>query len=165
MRTRLVPVFALTAIFTASAPAPAQTGEGKPKAAAKTPIYREVTWSSELYKWKDISENVPNVKVVDLSGDRVRGPFSCMIKLPAGYALPLHVHTSDLRIVIVSGTLVHRSEGKPEIRLPPGSYLVEPAGLRHATTCDPASDCVVFAEGDKKFDLNLVDEAKSPGKK
>ena len=116
-------------------------------------------------QWKDISENVPNVKVVDLWGDRLHGAFSSLIKLPAGYSLPPHVHTADLRIVVVSGALVHRSEGKPEIRLPSGSYLVEPAGLRHATTCDPATDCIVFVEGNRKFDMNLVDEPKAPAKK
>src|SRR5262249_27108321 len=164
MSCRIVPVFALAVLLAASAP-PQTTGEEKPKAAAKGPIFREVTWSSELYQWKDISENVPNVKVVDLWGDRLQGAFSSLIKLPAGYALPLHVHTADLRIVVVSGALVHLSEGKPEIRLPSGSYLVEPAGLRHKTTCDPATDCVVFVDGNRKFDMNLVDEKKAPGNK
>ena len=142
-----------------------QAPEEKPRAAGKISPYREVTWSSDLMQWKDISENVPNVKVVDLWGDRLKGAFSSLIKLPAGYSLPLHVHTADLRIVVVSGALVHHTEGKAETRLPSGSYLVEPAGLRHATSCDPATDCVVFVEGDRKFDMNLVDEAKAPGKK
>jgi len=143
----------------------AQAPEEKPKAASKSPALREVTWSSDLMKWVDISENVPGVKVVDLWGDRLHGAFSSLIKLPAGYSLPLHVHAADLRIVVVSGTLIHGDEGKPEVRLPSGSYLVEPAGLRHQTSCDPASDCVVFVEGNRAFDLKLVDESRAPAKK
>jgi quercetin dioxygenase-like cupin family protein len=164
VKGRSVVGIALSSLLAAGAFAQ-QAVEEKPKAAGKAAPYREVTWSSDLMQWKDISENVPGVKVVDLWGDRLHGAFSSLIKLPAGYSLPLHVHTADLRIVVVSGALVHRSEGKPEIRLPSGSYLVEPAGLRHATTCDPATDCVVFVEGDRKFDMNLVDAPKAPAKK
>ena len=163
MSRRIVLGLALSAWIATGVPA--QGAEEKPKAAAKGPVFREVTWSSALMKWGDISESVPGVKVVDLWGDRLHGAFSSLIKLPAGFSLPLHVHTADLRIVVVSGTLIHGDEGKPEIRLPSGSYLVEPTGLRHATTCDPASDCVVFVEGNRKFDMNLVDEAKAPRKK
>ena len=155
----------LAIAFSLAAAALGQAADEKPRAAGKTSSYREVTWSSDLMQWKDISENVPGVKVVDLWGDRLHGAFSSLIKMPAGYSLPLHVHTADLRIVLVSGTLVHRTEGKPEIRLPSGSYLVEPAGMRHTTTCDPAADCVVFVEGNRKFDMNLVDASKAPAKK
>ena len=162
MRGRVVmaalPFLLATAAF-------AQDGQEKARAGAKAPVYHEVTWASDQMKWTDISENTPGVKVVDLWGDRLNGPFSSLIKLPAGFSLPLHVHAADLRIVVVSGTLIHGDEGKPTIRLPSGSYLVEPTGLRHVTTCDPASDCVVFVEGNRKFDMKLVDEAKAPGKK
>lgn len=164
MKGRSVLGIALSSLLAAAALAQ-QPADEKPRAAGKTSPYREITWSSDLMQWKDISENVPGVKVVDLWGDRLHGAFSSLIKLPAGSSLPLHVHTADLRIVVVSGALVHRSEGKPEIRLPSGSYLVEPAGLRHTTTCGPATDCVVFVEGNRKFDMNLVDESKAPAKK
>jgi quercetin dioxygenase-like cupin family protein len=163
MRLRRALAFALA--FLLAGAARGRAPEDKPKAAGKTPVYREVTWSSELMKWQDMSENVPGVKVVDLWGDRVHGAFSSLIRMPAGMSLPLHVHAADLRIVVVSGTLIQGDEGKPPIRLPSGSYLVEPTGLRHATSCDPASDCVVFVEGNRRFDLKLVDEAKAPAKK
>ena len=71
-----------------------------------------------------------------------------------------------MRIVIVSGTLIHGPDGKPEVRLGPGSYLMQPGGTyRHTTTCDKASECVFFAESSGKFDIKMVDEGKAPEKK
>jgi hypothetical protein len=84
---------------------------------------------------------------------------------PAGFSAPLHMHSSDMHVVIVSGTFIHGPEGKPEVRLPAGSYLKQPDGnYRHTTACDKASECVFFAEGKGKFDLKMVEE-KAPAKK
>jgi hypothetical protein len=59
--------------------------------------------------------------------------------LPAGFAAPLHTHTHDMKVVIVSGTYIQAPERKPEFRLGPGSYFMQPGGnYRHTTTCDKA---------------------------
>ena len=59
-----------------------------------------------------------------------------------------------MKMVVISGTFIHDPEGKPEVRLGPGSYLYQPGGsYRHTTACDKASDCLFFAEGSGKFDL------------
>src|SRR6266705_2762456 len=53
-------------------------------------------------------------------------------------------------------------EGKPEFRLGPGSYFMQPGGdYRHTTSCDQASDCVFFVESKGKFDLKPVDAGKT----
>jgi anti-sigma factor ChrR (cupin superfamily) len=163
MRARSVLEFALSFLFAAAVLA--QGGEEKPKAAAKAPIFREVAWPAGDMKWADVPDAPPGVKVVDLWVDHARGAFASFQKLPAGFALPLHTHSADLRIVVISGTIIHRAQGKSEIRLPAGSYLVEPSTLRHATTCDAASECVVFVEGNRTFDVKIVDEEKAPAKK
>ena len=59
---------------------------------------------------------------------------------------------------MVSGTLIHGPEGKPEVRLSAGSYLFEPSGYKHTTACDKASECVFFMEGDGKFDLVMAEK-------
>ena len=56
-------------------------------------------------------------------------------------------------------------EGKPEFRLGPGSYFMQPGGkYRHTTTCDKASDCVFLVESSGPFDLKAVDVAKGTKK-
>jgi hypothetical protein len=56
-------------------------------------------------------------------------------------------------------------EGKPEFRLGPGSYFLQPGGnYRHTTRCDQASECLFFVESSGKFDLKLVTAGKAPTK-
>jgi anti-sigma factor ChrR (cupin superfamily) len=113
-------------------------------------------------KWIDLDPTgAPGVKVADLWGDHQKGSFGAIFKLPAGFAAPLHTHTHEMKLVIVSGTYIQGPEGKPEFRLGPGSYLLQPGGnYRHTTSCDPASDCVFFVESNGAFDLQPVAAAK-----
>ena len=71
-----------------------------------------------------------------------------------------------MKLAIVSGTYIQAPEGKPEFRLGPGSYLMQPGGnYRHTTSCDKASDCVFFVESKGKFDLKPVEAGKETAKK
>jgi hypothetical protein len=71
-----------------------------------------------------------------------------------------------MKVVFLTGTYVQAPEGKPEVRLGPGSYLMQPGGdYRHTTSCDKASDCVFFVESNGALDLKPVDAGKAPAKK
>jgi len=113
-------------------------------------------------KWTDLDPaGAPGVKVTDLWGDHATGAFGAYLKLPAGFAVPLHTHTHDMKVVFVSGTYIQAPEGKPEFRLGPGSYMMQPGGnYRHTTSCDKSSDCLFFVESDGPFDLKIVTAAK-----
>jgi quercetin dioxygenase-like cupin family protein len=106
-------------------------------------------------KWLDLDPTgAPGVKVAELWGDHKAGSFGAFFRLPAGFSAPLHTHTHEMRLVIVSGTYIQGPDGKEEFRLGPGSYLMQPGGnYRHTTRCDPASECVFFVEGAGAFDL------------
>jgi hypothetical protein len=68
--------------------------------------------------------------------------------------LPEHTHTHDMRIVVFSGILLQIPEDEPALRLPAGSYLLQPGGnYRHIAGADASSECVFFAEGLGAFDL------------
>jgi anti-sigma factor ChrR (cupin superfamily) len=115
-------------------------------------------------KWMDLDPTgAPGVKIADLWGDHAKGPFGGFLKLPAGFAVPLHTHTYAMKVVFLAGTYVQAPEGKPEVRLGPGGYMLQPGGdYRHITSCDKASDCVLFVESDGPFDLKVVETAKPP---
>jgi hypothetical protein len=67
--------------------------------------------------------------------------------------------------VILSRTYIQAPEGKPEFRLGPGSYFLQPGGkYRDTTTCDKASDCVFLVESKGPFDLKPVDLEKGTTK-
>src|SRR5262245_23902357 len=146
--------------------ATAAEGPGKTNAkpASNPAESRLVVMPGGDMKWTDLGPGAPGVKVADLWGNHAKGgAFGALFKLPAGFAAPLHTHTYDMKVVIVSGTYIQAPEGKPEFRLGPGSYFLQPGGdYRHTTTCDKTSDCVFFVESTGPFDLKPVDGGKAP---
>ena len=166
MRPRNVMAFSISLILAAPvlAQPPGQAKESKaPTARAGQPVF---VAAADL-KWTDLDpKGAPGVKVADLWGDHTKGPFGAYFKLPAGFAVPLHRHTHTMKVAFVSGTYIQAPEGKAEVRLGPGSYMLQPGGnYRHTTSCDKASDCVLFVDGAGKFDLMLVEAGKAPAKK
>ena len=166
MRPRNVLVFSISLIL--AAPVLAHpSGEAKanqaPKAGPRQPVF---TPAADL-KWTDLDpKGAPGVKVADLWGNHAKGAFGAFFKLPAGFAAPLHTHTHAMKVVFLSGTYIQAPEGKPEVRLGPGSYMMQPGGnYRHTTSCDKASECLFFVESNGAFDLKLVEAAKTPVKK
>jgi anti-sigma factor ChrR (cupin superfamily) len=114
---------------------------------------------AEDLKWIELDPaGAPGVKVASLWGDHRTGPFGAIFRLPPGFSAALHTHTHDMKLIIVSGTYIQGPEGKPEFRLGPGSYLMQPGGgYRHTTRCDQASECVFFVESGGAFDLQPRD--------
>ena len=109
-------VLALSISLILSAPVLAQQGQ---------PVFMP---ASNL-KWTDLDpKGAPGVKIADLWGDHAKGAFGAFLKLPAGFAVPLHTHTHAMKVVFLSGTYVQAPEGKAEVRLSPGSYMMQPGG-------------------------------------
>lgn len=135
---------------------------GKKMGGAKKGSAAAVAIPAADMKWTDLDPSgAPGVKVVDLQGDHTKGAYRAMIKFPPGFNVPLHTHTNDMWIAVISGTFIHTPEGKPEIRLGPGSYLMQPGGnYRHSTACDKASECLFYSESKGKFDLKPVEAGK-----
>ena len=158
LNTRYLP--ALVSLgFLAAVVAPGVKGD------APTDATTPVAISSADLKWVDLDPTgAPGVKVAALWGDFQKGPFGAFFKLPAGFSAPLHTHTHEMKLVIVSGTYIQGPDGAQEFRLGPGSYLLQPGGnYRHTTSCDRASDCIFFVEGKGAFDLYPVAAKKAAG--
>src|SRR5229473_623538 len=139
MRPRNVLAFAVSFVLAAVALAQG-SGEMKAKSAPKAAASRLVVMPAGELKWTDLDPTgAPGVKIADVWGNHAKGAYGAFIKFPAGFAAPLHTHTNAIKIVIVSGTFIQGPEGKPEVRLGPGSYLDQPGdGYRHTTSCDQA---------------------------
>jgi len=162
MRARDVLILGMTLALLPAAVLAQASGEAKAKRASQAAASRLVIMPAGDVKWTDLDPGAPGVKVADLWGNHASGAFGALFKLPAGFAAPLHTHTYDMKIVILSGTYIQAPEGKPEFRLGPGSYFLQPGGqYRHTTSCDQASDCVFFVESKGRFDLKPVAAAKA----
>ena len=157
MNARIVRTMVVTVALPVAALAQG-TGTTNPAAAAPHAGSRLVVMPASEMKWTDLGPGAPGVKVANLWGHHgTGGAFGALYKLPAGFAAPLHTHTHDMNVLILSGTYIQAPEGKPEFRLGPGSYFLQPGGdYRHTTTCDKASDCVFLVESKGPFDLKPV---------
>ena len=166
MKARNILAFAASMAVAAAVLAQA-AGEAKAKSAPKAGANAPKFMPAADMKWVELDpKGAPGVMIADLWGDHTKGAYGSITKFPAGFSAPLHTHTNAMKIVIISGTFIAGPEGKPEVRLGPGSYFWQPGGnYRHTTACDKASECVFFSEGAGKFDLKPVDAGKAPAKK
>ena len=155
IQTLAVPVLVLVA-----AAFLAQRAEAAPMKGGKS----FVVWPAADMKWVALPDAPPGPMLSVISGDPKKGAYTAIEKFPGGFSAPLHTHPSSHKVVIISGTWIHGEPGKPDVRLGPGSYLFQPAGEKHSTACDAASECVFFIESSGKFGLNIVGEAKKPAK-
>ena len=160
MKARILLAFVIMLVLPAQLFAQG-AAQAKANASAKSAASRLLVMPADDMKWTDLDpKGAPGVKVADLWGNHGKGAFGALFKLPAGFAVPLHTHTYDMKVVIMSGTYIQSPEGKPEFRLGPGSYFMQPGGnYRHVTSCDPSAECVFFVESRGPFDLKVVQAA------
>ena len=102
-------------------------------------------------KWTELPE-VKGTQFAALSGDPKTGEFTQMRKIPAGTDNPLHTHSSEIKMVIISGVLYAGADLASARDFGPGSVIVLPANWAHVSGCRAGSDCVFYQEGKGKFD-------------
>ena len=130
----------------------AQAAQAKAPAAGKA-----VLWAAGDLKWVDVP-NFP-VKMATLWGDPAKGPHGAFHKFPAGFEAPLHHHTANHHVVVVSGTMTLTPEGEAGKKLGPGSYFSFTGMKKHTTKCEAGSECLLFIDCAGPWDV-VVDEPK-----
>lgn len=83
-------------------------------------------------------------QIAVLHGDPSQPNADIFFKVPAGFSIPKHTHTSAERMVLVSGELAVTYDGQPEVVLRPGMYAYGPAKAPHSAVCRPGDPCVLF---------------------
>jgi quercetin dioxygenase-like cupin family protein len=135
----------------------AKAGAAKAKPAAKPATL--VTMTPDELKWVPNPSNAEVLMAVAW-GDPAKGSHGAFHKFKPGFNAGLHTHSADLRIAVISGTMIAATEGGPEKKLPPGSYVYQPHTVKHVTKCDTGSECVIFVAANGKFDLVPAGEKK-----
>lgn len=110
-----------------------------------------MTSATEL-DWQPLSPDSP-LQVVTLWGDRSKGEFGALMKMPAGFVAPIHMHTGDYHGINLTGTWRHSFEGGEERDQPPGSYVFQPGLAMHGDACIGPEDCIVFVHMHEKGDF------------
>ena len=160
MSKRWIQTLAVPVLFLVGAAFLVQRADAAPMKGGKS----FVVWPAADMKWVALPDAPPGPMLSVISGDPKKGAYTAIEKFPAGFSAALHRHPANHKIVIISGTWIHGEPGKPDARLGPGSYLFQPAGQKHSTACDAASECVFFIESSGKFGLKLVGDEKKPAK-
>jgi hypothetical protein len=114
-------------------------------------------------KWTEMKGGPPGIMYSNVWGDVTKGGYGAFIKLPAGMSNPPHSHTSDVKLVVISGTFWIQPEGGARKELGPGSYLFTPSKVKHTSGTVAGSECLVFQESPGVFDFVPGDGA--PAKK
>ena len=107
---------------------------------------------ADQMQWQEAEPGSP-LKVVILWGDRGKGEYAMLLRVPAGFVAPIHAHTGDYHGVNVAGTWRHSFEGGEEKRLPPGSYVFQPGREMHGDACVGPEDCILFIHQHVKGDF------------
>jgi hypothetical protein len=127
---------------------------GAAAAAAKGSASRATIVGIESAKWAPVfPEHPEGPSIAVLWGEVQHGPVGLLLRFPAGFATPTHVHSSDYEAVVISGRFSHAAGKDATSALAPGSYWAQRARLPHVNTCSADGPCVVYITAPKGFDF------------
>jgi len=86
----------------------------------------------------------PGCQIAVLQGDPAQPHSDVFFRIPAGYTIAAHSHTSAEHMVLVTGELEVRYQGQEPVVLKQGNYAYGPAKVPHAGRCLGATPCTLF---------------------
>ena len=116
---------------------------------------KEALLPSDKMQYKEV---IPGVTQSVLWGDPSKGKYGAITKFAPGTMHKFHTHSNDVKIVVISGTFVYKTD-EGEWKLGPGSYLLQPGGKKHISGTTEEG-CLFFQEGSNKFDINWIPQGK-----
>ncbi len=127
----------------------------KSLAKKETPKDPAKALTAEQMTWLDLME-VPGALRAVLWGDADNGAYGAWNKWPPGTDAGAFTQNADLKIVVMSGTLVYSLENGPPGEFSAGSYIFVPAGKVRSLKCKEGIDCIFFTEQPGAFDFKGV---------
>lgn len=91
-------------------------------------------------------------EIAVLHGDPTRDNADVFLRVPGGYAIPSHRHTSAERMVLVAGELEVRYAAGAPFTMTVGSYAYGPARVPHEARCIGRQACVLAIAFEKPVD-------------
>lgn len=83
-------------------------------------------------------------QIAVLHGNPAQPNADIFLRVPGGYRIPTHTHSSAERMVLVEGQLNVRYKGAQAEQLTPGEYAYGPAKLPHEASCLGEGPCTLF---------------------
>lgn len=107
---------------------------------------------TDQMEWKEITPGSP-VKIVVLWGDRAKGEYAMLLRLPAGFSAPIHAHSGDYHGVNIAGIWRHSFDGGEQKDLTPGAHVFQPGMGMHGDGCVGIQDRIIFIHQHAKADF------------
>ena len=79
-----------------------------------------------------------------LHGDPAKNNLDILFKVPSGFSIPHHWHTSAERMVLVSGKMKVTYDNQKSETLEFGTYAYGPSKRPHTAYCDNGDTCDLF---------------------
>jgi mannose-6-phosphate isomerase-like protein (cupin superfamily) len=132
-------------------------GFGPTGVAAETELAFLRTAEDPSLAWGPCPEFFPEgCQIAALHGDPAQPNADVFFRVPGGYVLPNHLHTSAERMVLVSGELHVAYAGQPTVVLRPGTYAYGPPAAPHDGRCASREPCVLFIAFEQPVDATAV---------
>jgi len=130
----------------------AQLVVGADLSAQSAPITRSV---SSALQWGPCPPIFPTgCQIAVLNGDPSKPNADVFLRVPGGYTIPAHSHTSAERMILVEGQLTVVYKGAAAAVLTPGQYAYGPASLPHEARCKGGKSCTLFIAFEGPVDAN-----------
>jgi mannose-6-phosphate isomerase-like protein (cupin superfamily) len=114
---------------------------------------KSVVLAKSDLKWKPMGN--AGVAAAAVSGDMEKGPSRFFLKYPAGLVTPLHHHTANHHVTLISGSITLTVGGK-ERRLEPGSYFMLSNRAAHIARVEGNEDAVFFIQAEAPWDVVMA---------
>jgi quercetin dioxygenase-like cupin family protein len=133
--------------------AAAAVGEPVPSHAADTD--KVIVLSAQKLKFTSIPDMPGCASAAILRGNPRWGAAWVLLKLDSGCRVPLHWHTPNEDLVVISGQGTLSMKDGPSLQFAPGAYTSLPSHHMHQASC--TRSCLFFNSADGAFDIHYVD--------
>ncbi|WP_203301026.1 cupin domain-containing protein [Marinobacter sediminum] len=104
-----------------------------------------ISHEDENLQWMPCPDFIPKgCEIAVLNGDPAENNLDIYFKVPGDFEIPRHFHTSQERMVLVSGTLDVTYDDQSKETIQVGQYAYGPAKLPHSAYCQKGDDCVLY---------------------
>lgn len=114
---------------------------------------KSIVLSKADLRWQSMGSS--GVAAAPVSGDMNKGPSRFFLKYPAGLVTPLHHHSANHHVTVISGAITLTVGGK-EHRLGPGAYFMLADRAAHIAKVEGNEEAVFFIQADGPWDVVMA---------
>lgn len=98
-------------------------------------------------------------EIAVLQGDPAKNNVDIFFKVPGDFSIPYHRHTSQERMVLVSGELEVTYDDHETAVIRTGDFAYGPAELPHKAYCRKGDDCILYIGFVASLDAMPIEES------